>query len=91
MYLLVQLNEDICGTIEMASQTGYFSIPVKCLTKKCLVMADKTSVDFGAVCLGEAVHKRIILRNEGALPTNFSLTDKLSHTLEVPSLQVGVA
>ena len=73
----------------MASQTGYFSIPVKCLTKKCLVTADKTSVEFGGICVGETVRRRITLRNEGAISTNFQITDKLSQPLDMPSLKVG--
>ena len=81
----MQLNEDIIGSIEMVSQTGYFSIPVKCLTKKCLVIPDKTTVDFGSVCLGETVHKRIILTNEGALSTTFKLTTELPQAEQPPA------
>ena len=64
----------------MVAQTGHFSIPLKCLTKKCLVSADKTSLDFGSVCLGETVHKRITFTNEGALPTSFKFTTELPPT-----------
>ena len=81
--LSMQLDEDIIGSIEMVSQTGHFSIPLKCLTKKCLVSADKTSVDFSSVCLGETVCRRITLTNEGALPTTFKLTTELPKTVEV--------
>ena len=79
----MQLDEDIVGSIEMASQTGHFSIPLKCLAKKCLVSTDKTSLDFGSVCLGETVSRRITLTNEGALPTTFKLTTDLPNTVEV--------
>ena len=86
--LTAQLNEDIVGSIEMVSQTGYFSIPVRCLTKKCLIMADKATVSFGSICLGETVRRRIMLKNEGALPTHFKLADKLAHIFEAPSVEV---
>ena len=79
----MQLNEDIVGSIEMVSQTGHFSIPLKCLSKKCLISTDKTSLDFGSVCLGESVCRRITLTNEGALPTTFKITTELPKTVEV--------
>ena len=87
LMLSVQLDEDIIGSIEMVSQTGHFSIPLKCLTKKCLVSADKTSMDFGNVCLGETVCRRITLTNEGALPTTFKLTNELPQPVEVGQLE----
>ena len=88
--LPVQLNEDIYGSIDMASQTGYFSIPLHCLTKKCLIMADTTSVEFGSVCLGEKVSRRFTFRNEGAIPTRFRVVDKLSDVPSMPLLQVSL-
>ena len=79
----MQLDEDIIGSIEMVSQTGHFSIPLKCLAKKCLISTDMTSLDFGSVCLGETVYRRITLTNEGALPTTFKLTTELPRRTEV--------
>ena len=82
---LTQLDEDITGHIDMLSQTGPFTIPVKCITKKCLITADKTEVNFGKVCLGETVRRQIVLSNKGALPTRFAFGPK---SLEPPTLQV---
>ena len=60
----------------MLSQTGPFTIPVKCLTKKCLISADKTVVEFGRVCVGETVRRHVTLTNAGALPTKFTFGPK---------------
>ena len=35
-----QLNKDLIGEIHLLSQTGPFSIPVRCLTKQCLVSVE---------------------------------------------------
>ena len=58
----------------MTSQTGPFSIPIKCLAKKCLVSADCNQVDFGQVCVGETVRKEVTLWNKGALATDYEIT-----------------
>ena len=69
----------------MLTQTGPFSIPVRCTTRKCIVRAtgsegdgggeeDSVEVDFGRVCVGETVRRSILLHNDGALPTEFSIT-----------------
>ena len=83
----LQLNKDLTGEIEMLTQTGPFSIPVRCTTRKCVLRAtggssegdergggDCVEVDFGRVCVGETVRGSILLRNDGALPTEFSIT-----------------
>lgn len=70
----VQLNEDIDGEIQFLSQTGPFSLPVKCLTKKCLVSLEKSHYDFGSVYLGETLRQRIIVYNAGALTANYTIS-----------------
>ena len=73
------------GELQFLSRTGPFSIPVRALTKKCLVSLSPSAVDFGAVCLREKAIRRLTLSNAGALPTHFcfsALTDKRS--LQVP-------
>ena len=82
----MQLNEDLLGEMEFLSQTGPFSIPVRCLTKKCIVSVDKAEVDFGRVCVGETVRGQVTLRNSGALPTKFWF----AAIVKKPSLQVCV-
>ncbi len=75
-HIHTQLNDDIHGGIEMLSQTGPFTIPVACLTKKCLISADRLVVDFGRVCVGETVRRKVTLTNSGSLPTNFKFESK---------------
>lgn len=81
-----QLNEDLIGEIHFLSQTGPFSIPVKCLMKQCLISVEEREVDFGRVCIGETVTRRVILRNNGALPTAFQLS---AVPTSKPAIQVG--
>ena len=33
----LQLNEDLVGHIDFLAQTGPFSVPIRCVTKKCQV------------------------------------------------------
>ena len=80
-----QLNEDLIGEINFLSQTGPFSIPVKCLMKQCLISVEEREVDFGRVCIGEKVTQRIILRNNGALLTKFQFAGVPSSK---PAIQV---
>lgn len=80
----IQLNEDLCGEIELLSQTGPFSIPIRCTTRKCIVRVagqregeeseEGREVDFGTVCVGEIVRRCVVLRNDGALSTDFTVT-----------------
>lgn len=58
----------------MLAQTGAFSIPIKCLMKRCVVSIDRTEVDFGSVCVGESVWQKVTLQNAGALSTKFIVT-----------------
>ena len=71
-----QLNTDLEGCIELLSQTGPFSIPVKCLTKRCVIACEEKVVQFGEVCIGETVQRSVTLYNKGALSTKFTLARK---------------
>lgn len=70
----------------LLSETGPFSIPVRCRTKKCQVKLDHTHIDFEKVCVGEVVRRQMTLYNTGALPTNFMISR--SHAGQEPSLVV---
>lgn len=65
-----KINKDLSGSIELLSQTGSFSIPLNCYTKKSVVSVDINNVSFGSVCVGETITKVITAHNMGALPTN---------------------
>ncbi|KAL5490955.1 hypothetical protein EMCRGX_G016164 [Ephydatia muelleri] len=68
-----KLDADLSGSILMMAQTGPFAIPVRCLSKKCIVTVESAQVDFGKVCMGETVQQWVTVRNRGALPTHFQL------------------
>lgn len=68
-------NEDIDTRIEMLADTGPFSIPIKCLTKKAELKLSSSRLDFGhGVTLGESAQKTFTITNTGALGVEFSLS-----------------
>ncbi|XP_073512979.1 cilia- and flagella-associated protein 74 isoform X2 [Phyllobates terribilis] len=67
------INEDLEGEVMMLAQTGPFSVPVKCATKKCELVIDKKCIDFGTHVIGETITQYITLINKGALGTRFSV------------------
>ncbi|XP_070812255.1 cilia- and flagella-associated protein 74 [Pituophis catenifer annectens] len=67
------INEDLEGEVTFLSQTGSFSIPLKCSTKKCVLSLDKELIDFGMHVVGETISRTITLTNDGALGTRFRL------------------
>ncbi|XP_053546334.1 LOW QUALITY PROTEIN: cilia- and flagella-associated protein 74 [Bombina bombina] len=69
------LNEDLEGEVMFLAQTGSFSIPLKCSTKKCELTVDKENIDFGTHVIGETVLQTITLTNRGALGTKFYIRE----------------
>ncbi|XP_027711280.1 cilia- and flagella-associated protein 74 isoform X2 [Vombatus ursinus] len=67
------INKELEGNITFLAQTGSFSIPLKCTTKKCVLSLDKELIDFGTYVVGEIVSRTITLENHGALGTKFQL------------------
>ncbi|XP_006819212.1 cilia- and flagella-associated protein 74-like [Saccoglossus kowalevskii] len=65
------INEDLDGQVSFLAQTGPFTIPLLCTTKKCDISVDKDLVDFGTQVIGETLKKSITLTNKGALATQF--------------------
>lgn len=65
------LNEDLVGHIDFLAQTGPFSVPIRCVTKKCQISVDVTEVEFGSQVLGETRKRIINVTNNGALGTQF--------------------
>ncbi|CAF1061820.1 unnamed protein product, partial [Didymodactylos carnosus] len=68
-----KLNEDLNGEIKFLAQTGLFTVPIQCSTKKCDLSLDKTSVDVGTTVVEEKLYQSLILKNAGALGTNYRL------------------
>ncbi|XP_069466272.1 cilia- and flagella-associated protein 74 isoform X2 [Ambystoma mexicanum] len=65
------INEDLEGKVMLLAQTGSFSIPITCTTKKCELAVDKELIDFGTYVVGETISRTITLTNRGALGTAF--------------------
>uniref|UniRef100_S4RL96 CFAP74 second Ig-like domain-containing protein n=1 Tax=Petromyzon marinus TaxID=7757 RepID=S4RL96_PETMA len=64
-------NEDLNGELQFAAQSGPFTVPVQCTTKKCDVTVDRSKIDFGTHVVGETIRRTFTLVNRGALGTRF--------------------
>ncbi|XP_036034940.1 cilia- and flagella-associated protein 74 isoform X16 [Onychomys torridus] len=65
------INKDLEGNVSFLAQTGGFSVPLKCSTKKCSLSLDKELIDFGSYVVGETTSRIITLTNVGGLGTRF--------------------
>ncbi|XP_072587126.1 cilia- and flagella-associated protein 74 isoform X9 [Vulpes vulpes] len=65
------INKDLEGNVSFLAQTGGFSVPLKCSTKKCTLSLDKELIDFGSYVVGETTSRIITLTNIGGLGTRF--------------------
>ncbi|XP_006044726.1 cilia- and flagella-associated protein 74 isoform X1 [Bubalus bubalis] len=65
------INKDLEGSVSFLAQTGGFSVPLKCSTKKCSLSLDKELIDFGSYTVGETAIRTITLTNTGGLGTKF--------------------
>ncbi|XP_039104352.1 cilia- and flagella-associated protein 74 isoform X2 [Hyaena hyaena] len=65
------INKDLEGSVSFLAQTGGFSVPLKCSTKKCALSLDKELIDFGSYVVGETTSRTITLTNTGGLGTKF--------------------
>ncbi|KAM9686039.1 LOW QUALITY PROTEIN: cilia- and flagella-associated protein 74 [Trichechus inunguis] len=63
------INKDLEGNVSFLAQTGGFSVPLKCSTKKCSLSLDKNLIDFGSYVVGETASRVITLTNIGGLGT----------------------
>lgn len=66
-----KINKDLDGEVKFQAQTGPFSIPLKCSTKKCDLHLDTDFIDFGSQVVGETICRSVQLINKGALGTRF--------------------
>jgi hypothetical protein len=64
-----QLNEDIDDVFPLLAETGAINIPLICRSKKAVVRCERPIIDFGQVIFGEDATRSLVLKNEGALPT----------------------
>lgn len=61
-----QTNEDISTKLQIATESGYFFLPVRTLKKRAFVTVECSEVDFGTLTLGDNKRKTITLSNNGA-------------------------
>ena len=78
------------GEINFTSPTGPFAVPIKCITKKCVVSLDKKELDFGVVYLGETVRQSVTVYNAGALSTQYTIITRLPTRQQTTSTQLAV-
>jgi hypothetical protein len=69
------VDKDYFSKLNLLSETGPISVPIECLSKKCIIEIDNPIIDFGEVILGEELTKNLNLSNNGALSCNYSFTD----------------
>ena len=77
-----QINQNIIDKFCILAETGRVEIPLVCTYKKSVVVTDFLTIDFGKVIYGEDTTKKIILKNEGALPTNIKIKNARGETLK---------
>ncbi|XP_061043163.1 cilia- and flagella-associated protein 74 [Eubalaena glacialis] len=65
------VNKDLEGNVSFLAQTGRFSVPLKCSTKKCSLSLDKELIDFGSYVVGETASRTVTLTSLGGLGTRF--------------------
>ncbi|KAM4872900.1 cilia- and flagella-associated protein 74 [Thomomys bottae] len=65
------INKDLEGNVSFLAQTGKFSVPLKCSTKKCSLSLDRELINFGSYTVGETTSQTITLTNAGGLGTKF--------------------
>ncbi|XP_077371028.1 cilia- and flagella-associated protein 74 isoform X3 [Festucalex cinctus] len=83
------INEDLEGEVDFASAAGRFSVPVRCIIKRCDLEVDNQFIDFGSHVVGQIISRTITLTNKGALATRFSLDTTKPvpeiHQVQMPS------
>ncbi|XP_072281754.1 cilia- and flagella-associated protein 74 isoform X2 [Pyxicephalus adspersus] len=83
------IDDDLEGEVKFLAQTGPFTVPVKCTTKKCELAVDKEYIDFSSHVIGETVTLTVTLTNRGALGTNFHVRP-LTHVNNIRTTPVKV-
>lgn len=68
-----KLNRDIATELPCMAETGPFSIPLLCYTKKAVIAVKPETVDIGAVVMGEEGQKFITIENKGARSVPFKV------------------
>ena len=70
------VDKDYFSHLKLLSETGLVSIPIECLSKKCVIEIDNPIVDFGDIVIGQFINKNLILNNKGALSCKYFILDE---------------
>jgi hypothetical protein len=68
-----KINVDIHSALPLLAQTGPFSIPLICTTKKIVPSVSTELLSLGTVVLGDAITGKVRVKNDGALPTRYRI------------------
>jgi hypothetical protein len=68
-----KVNEDIFTELPLLAETGPFSVPLKCLTKKAVITVGPRVVDIGVCIMGEEKSAVFEVKNDGALAVDFRI------------------
>ncbi|XP_037684741.1 cilia- and flagella-associated protein 74 isoform X4 [Choloepus didactylus] len=82
------VNKDLEGSVSFLAQTGEFSVPLKCSTKKCCLSLDKKLIDFGSYVVGQTASRTVTLTNAGGLGTRFKFLPTSEAWEQEPSASV---
>ena len=64
-----KINEDIFSEFTIQAETGNISFPILCTSRKTILCCEDPLVDFGRIIFGESKKARLVIRNEGSLPS----------------------
>ena len=82
-----KLEEDIEFELPLLTQTGPMTVPVRALCKKVVLSASASELDFSGVVLGERYTLPLIIKNDGALPSTYTI--KLMHASHPAEVQAA--
>lgn len=81
------IDKDINTILPILSETGRIEVPIICQCKKAIIIFEKNEIDLGDVILGESCKRTMVIKNDGALSSNFKLLDRNGDTLPTLSEQ----
>eukprot|EP00937_MAST-01D_sp_MAST-1D-sp2_P006935 g6935.t1 len=68
-----KVNKDILADLPCLAQTGPFTIPLLCTTKKAVPSVSTQDISFQNVVMGESSTFKLVISNNGALPVHCTL------------------
>ncbi|KAJ1455469.1 hypothetical protein M885DRAFT_554868 [Pelagophyceae sp. CCMP2097] len=69
------VDQDISTDLHFLAETGPFSVPIRCSTKRVVPTLSCERVSFDGVVMGESKTFALVISNNGALPTEYEILD----------------